>query len=206
MPFCSLSGTIPLAGHSLSVPPGSLVMAQAPPRPRDSERIARMKAGSHEAFRQLVEEHQQRVMGYCTRFLGDPALAADVTQEVFVTFWKQRADYEERGALRLYLLTIARLRCLAAAKRRRSQRGLVEALAEQVPRAVGSPAARTEAAALVRRGLRAVPPKFADVLVLRYLEELELSEIATVTGLRLGTVKSRLGRGLKRLREEIGDA
>jgi len=167
-----------------------------------------VKSGSRDAFRSVVEHHQSLVYAFCLRFLGDEALAKDATQEVFLTLWNERQDYDDRGKLRVYLFSIARRRCLAAAKKRRSQRGLTEQLsAAGASDRVAEPAAGTlDAAASIHRALASLPPKFAEAVILRHLEGLELKEIAEITGLRLGTVKSRLGRGLAALRKELSDA
>lgn len=167
-----------------------------------------VKSGSADAFRSVVQVHQAGVYGFCLRFLGDEALAKDAAQEVFLTLWKNRDDYDERGKLKVYLLSIARRRCLAASKKRRSWSVLESELsAAGASDRVSDPDVEAlDAAASIQRGLVSMAPKFAEVVILRHLEGLELKEIAAVTGLRLGTVKSRLGRGLAALRKELADA
>jgi RNA polymerase sigma-70 factor (ECF subfamily) len=181
-------------------------MAQALTSDRDDQSMAAVRAGSREAFRQIVEAHQARLLAFCLRFLGDESAARDATQEVFLTLWRERERYQERGKLRLYLLKVARLRCLAAAKKRRAQVGVARALSEEAGTAnAAEPARASEAADLVRFALAALPPEQADLLILRHLEQLELDEIVDVTGLRPGTIKSRLSRALAALRKELAD-
>lgn len=172
----------------------------------EARRVAALAAGDRAAFRHIIEEHQASVVGYCARFLGDRALAGDAAQEVFLTLWQERARYDERGRLRFYLLGIARLRCLAALKRRRSQGRLAADYADERGAAPPSmpPAVETRSlAAEIRRGLARLDPAHADLIILRHLEDLDLDEIRAVTGLRVGTIKSRLSRGLAALRREL---
>lgn len=166
-----------------------------------------VKSGDARAFRSVVELHQSAVYRFCLRFLGDEALAKDTTQDVFLTLWKHRADYDERGKLESYLLSIARRRCLAAVKKRRSYAGLQQQLtaAGASERVAQTNLEALEAAAVIAHRLGEMPAQYAEIVILRHLEGLELKEIAAVTGLRLGTVKSRLGRGLAALRQELSD-
>jgi RNA polymerase sigma-70 factor (ECF subfamily) len=155
------------------------------------------------AFAELIEVHQGEVLAYCCRFLGDPTLAADIAQEVFLTLWNERERYREQGKLRHYLLRIARHRCLAETKRRRSRRRLAERYAAE-PRETTREPAPLEGPALAR-ALARLAPKHRDLVILRYLGELDLADIAAITGLKTGTVKSRLSRAVAALRKELAD-
>lgn len=171
--------------------------------PSDMESV---KLGDRAAFQRIVAAHEGDILAYCLRFLGDRELARDVSQEVFLTLWRQRGSYEERGKLRFYLLRVARLRCLAAAKKRRSQ----VTLESKYQKAAGassseSPHQAREDAQVLEQALAKLKPEIADLLILRHLEGLGLDEIREVTGLRNGTIKSRLSRGLALLRKELRD-
>ena len=155
-----------------------------------------------QAFAELIEAHQGEVLAYCCRFLGDPVLAADVAQEVFLTLWKERERYRDEGKPRHYLLRIARHRCLAETKRRRSRRELAERVAGE-PREVSSGGSLDTPA--LARALARLAPKHRDLVILRYLGELELADIAAITGLKTGTIKSRLSRAVAALRKELAD-
>ncbi len=161
--------------------------------------MARVAEGDERAFATVVETYQQDVARYCARFVGDVELAADLTQEVFLTLWKERARYRSSGALRHYLLRIARHRCLALAKKRRLRAQLLQRW--QLPQQ--KPSGEPSDARSIDRALGKLSPAHRDLIILRYLEELELSEISTVTKLRLGTVKSRLSRAVSALRKEL---
>ena len=159
-----------------------------------------------ERFAEVVREHQTAVLAYCARHLSDPALVRDVAQEVFVTLWRQRDRYQERGKLRAYLLTIARNRCLATGKRRSAHLRLVESIAAEPTPDAADPTEALQRQANRRRledALTRLRPDRAEVIRLRHVDELTPTEIAEVLGLPVGTVKSRLHRGLDDLREEM---
>lgn len=165
--------------------------------------MLRVQRGDRQAFADLIDAHQAEVLAYCTRFLGDPSAARDAAQEVFLAVWRERDRYREEGKLRHWLLRIARHRCLAETKKRRSRRALSTEVAAQ-PRATSIEPLTGDAAALAA-ALSTLAPKHRDLVVLRYLEDLSLADIAEITGLRTGTIKSRLHRALARLRKELSD-
>lgn len=150
-------------------------------------------------FDELVRRHQTTVVAYCLRALGDAAEARDAAQEVFLTAWRERERYEERGKLKIFLLKIARNRCLASQKKRRRK---TESL-ESVPPREDPAFARFEAKRAVEDALSRVPEERAEVVRLKHLDGLSLAEIAEVVEAPVGTVKSRLSRGLADLRREM---
>ena len=135
------------------------------------------------------------VLRFCHSYVGSPASAADLTQEVFLTLWRDRQSYRHDGKLRAYLFTVARYRCLAFKKKHARLEPL-----ERDERVASASAEQGVLAAELRAGLSRLEPEFAEVVALRYLAELELQEIADVTRVPLGTVKSRLHRALGELR------
>ncbi len=163
----------------------------------DAASVAALRRGDTQAFGRLIERHQASVARFCLRYTGSAALSRDLTQDVFLTLWDERARYRHQGRLRAYLLTIARFRCLAHAKKHGR---LVPYDLDEREGVSGSEGGLLRAQLL--RSLRRLEPDFAEVVVLRYLEELELQEIAELVGVPLGTVKSRLHRALAQLRKE----
>jgi RNA polymerase sigma-70 factor (ECF subfamily) len=162
----------------------------------DQDDGAPLRRGDPQALARIVAAHQQAVLKLCRRYTGSAAAAADIAQDVFVALWDARASYEAKGKLRGYLLGIARHRCL----RYLNKHGRFVALAEDTRHSLE----RTEAHAVahdLERALAKLSPEHADVLVLRYLEEMSLAEIAAMTGIPEGTVKSRLHRATDALRK-----
>jgi RNA polymerase sigma-70 factor (ECF subfamily) len=163
-------------------------------------------AGDEKAFAAIVGEHQGAILAFCLRFLGDASLAKDAAQEVFLSLWRERRRYRERGKLRTYLFRIARNRCLALAKKRRSQLRLGEQYGAVHEEPLSDEACQRERAAAVYRALGALKPKQAELVLLRHVEGFGVDEIAEITGLPAGTVKSRLSRALKNMRLEMSNA
>jgi RNA polymerase sigma-70 factor (ECF subfamily) len=165
-------------------------------QPSDDDAVSGLLRGEHRALRVIVEAHQQAVLRFCRRYTGNAAVAADLTQDVFVTLWEERARYRHGGRLRRYLLGIARHRCL----RHLEKHGRLVSLRDDArPTPV-----RADSAAVTRdleRALAKLEVIHAEVLVLRFLEELSVLEIAEMVGVPEGTVKSRLHRAMAELRK-----
>ena len=177
-----------------------------PIRASESALIRRMKVGDRSAFVAVIAEHQKVILGYCAGFLEDVSVASDLTQEVFLTLWRARGSYEDRGRLRSYLLSVARNRCLAELKREQARDRLAEAVRQVRPATPVTPARsieRREAQAKLESALKQIDPQRAELLRLRFVHEFTPSEIADVLGLKLGTVKSRIHRGLEDLKKEL---
>ena len=152
--------------------------------------LRRAQQGDSEAFRLLVEAYQTQVYRLALRMCGEAA-ADDVTQEAFLAAW--RALPEFRGTCRfstwLYRLTTnAAIDWLRREKRHRGMDDVTEA--EQA-----------EAQQAVRRALSRLSEEHRQVLLLRYMQELDYAEIAAALEISEGTVKSRISRAKMRLRE-----
>jgi RNA polymerase sigma-70 factor, ECF subfamily len=184
--------------------------AMAPGR-AEAELVSEVQAGSNQAFDALVTHYHRMIYNLTLRILGDAGDAADVTQEVFLKAFRGIQGFRGSSSIRTWLYRIA-LREASNHRRWRwrhrrnetsmEQPGVGELRAEEA--GPGSPfhqfAAR-EVQAMVRRGLRGVPEPFRSALVLRDLEGLSYEELAEVLEVPVGTVKSRILRGRRALRE-----
>ena len=142
--------------------------------------------------------------------LRDDAAAEDVVQEAALRAFRYFASYRG-GDVRPWFLAIVRNVCfthLAQRQGRPEQNGFEDDALEALQWDAGLAAPGPEAAvhatrehALIDAALRALPPAWREVVVLRELEGLDYAEIAQVTGLPVGTVQSRLSRARSRLRE-----
>ena len=165
--------------------------------------LRRAQQGDSEAFRLLVEAYQTQVYRVALRMCGEAA-ADDVTQEAFLAAW--RALPEFRGTCRfstwLYRLTTnAAIDCLRREKRHRDADDLDGV---ELPDGGDTPqeaAERTETQTAVRSALSALSDEHRQVLLLRYMQELDYGEIAVALGISEGTVKSRINRAKARLKE-----
>ena len=171
----------------------------------EQELIRRAQRGDGEAFRQLVEAYQTPAYRLAARMCG-PDSAEDVTQEAFLAAW--RALPEFRGDCRfstwLYrLVSNAAIDCLRREKKHRDT-GDVDDL--ELPDGGPSPqeqAERSDTRDAVRRALDRLSPEHRQVLLLRFMQELDYGEIARALNVSEGTVKSRINRAKSKLREVL---
>jgi len=185
---------------------------EAPVADPEGARLATAAAGgSAEAFRRIVERHQDSVYRLVVRMVRDPALAEDIAQETFLKAYRALPGYDPRWKLSSWLLKIAHNATIDQLRRQRldttaldlgpdSETGSpIERLADD---SVLDAEQQLRGRALARdlqTVLATLDPAYRELLLLRFQEGLAYQEIAEVTGLPLGTVKVRLHRGRKRL-------
>jgi RNA polymerase sigma-70 factor (ECF subfamily) len=173
----------------------------------------RMDLSDAATFARAYDEHAPAVYGTALRVLGNPAAAQDVAQDVFLRVWRRPGGFDPaRGDLGAYLRLMARSRALdlwrsAQAGGRATDR-LKIASGRDEPRTEEQPAERAELdehRRRVRAALGALPDAQREAVVLAYWGGLTADEIAARSGVPLGTAKSRVRLGLRRMRDELGD-
>ena len=186
--------------------------------------VAELKAGSEQAFYQLIAQYHQPIYSLIIRSLQNPADASDVTQEVFIKVFRNIRGFHGESSLRTWLYRIAVHEASNQRRwwtRHRRQEITMDAPVGSDPDAEGE--ALSLAATLADRGtspfeqaaqrqlrerveaaLREVPEAFRTVVVLREIEGFTYEEIAEILQTNLGTVKSRLTRGRAALRTLLG--
>jgi RNA polymerase sigma-70 factor (ECF subfamily) len=172
---------------------------------QDEELIQLIKSDNREAFRYLVTRYQKLVLGLAKKFLSNEEAARDVAQEVFLSFWSERERYEHKGLLKAYLATMTLNRCRNLSRHdnlRTAKSGTIQEQYDEKQDLIESPdeaQIKAENASVIRKALKELPEEPQQVLVLRYFNDYSLEQIADITGLPLGTVKSHVSRGLKKL-------
>ena len=169
----------------------------------DHELMRRVRRGDTSAFEELVRRWQRPVCRVLARYAGRNGEVEDLTQEVFLRVYGARDRYRARGAFSTWLFRIV-LNVARSAKRR--ERRQWQSLEEEPPgpkSAAVDVAGRQEQSRAVEEAIAALPPRLHDVLVLRQFGELTFAEVARITGLPAGTVKSRVRAALDRLRVEL---
>ena len=175
--------------------------------------IAAARRGDLRAFNELVLAYQDRVYNLAYRILGDPDAAADATQEAFLSAY-QGLDRYRGGSFRSWLMRIVTNACYDELRRRKrrpvtSLEALTEAGSPPPPPTNTQPespeayAERRELHRLLEAAIQTLPPDQRITLVLSDVEGLSYQEIAEITGVALGTVKSRLSRARARLRDYL---
>ena len=189
---------------------------------RDDEEqlIARSQHGDIEAFNQLVLHYQQAVYGVAFRMLGNRDIAADVTQDAFLAAFKGIASYRGGTSFRAWLLRVAsNMACDSWRRTQRRPAESLDALTEDdephAPTLLGAlvvtdiesnPEAMLlsqELQELLLHGLETLPLDQRVAVVLCDIEGLSYDEIAALTQTTPGTVRSRIARGRKRMRDYL---
>jgi RNA polymerase sigma factor (sigma-70 family) len=176
--------------------------------------LRRMRAGDRTAVDDLYQRFRRPAFALARRILADDALAEDVLQEVFLTVWRDPAAYERgRGSVASWLLAVVHHKAVDAVRREESQRrrqGQAQAelaLAEPVAgRDVDEEAWERVVAGRVRTALGGLSTPQREALTLAYFGGYTQREVAALTGTPLGTVKTRMLAGMRRLKEELGDS
>ena len=177
---------------------------------RDQICLDRLRAGDSAALEELYDRHAGLLYSVILRIVRESSDAEDVLQETWVQAWRRAAAYDgARGTVAAWLLTIARSRAIDRSRSLRSRQS-AETAAEAHEAARPAPASDPARDAAHRRthervhaALETLAPQQREVLALAYFGGLSQSEISERCGAPLGTVKSWVRQGLKRLRELI---
>lgn len=171
----------------------------------DEEWMRALAAGRRDAIGPLYRRHARRLLMMATRRLGRTA-AEELVQEVFLVVWRKAATFDPaRGTFGAWVSQIAHT-CLLNELRRRSRRPLEGLDTSCTEEAAADDIAPDEAAwhefrrASVREALEALPAPQRQALGLAFLDELTHEQVASLLGVPLGTAKSRIRAGLRRLR------
>lgn len=176
--------------------------------------------GSEEAFRRLVERFQRPVFTLVVRMVGDPAAAEDLAQETFLKAFRRLATYDPERKFSSWLFKIAHNTTLDHLRRRGPESvplertdddpegggGLAAVLADDSLRSPEAAAQRGDLAAALGAAVGALRPEYREIVLLRYQEGMAYQDIAEVSGLPLGTVKTHLHRARKELMAALGAA
>ena len=191
-------------------------MSTEPPQP-DADRhasdlllIERVVRRDHEALDLLYDRYADAVYGLSLRVVKDPGEAQQVLTDVFFELWEKSEKFHpDRGSLRSYLMLLARSRAIDSLRRKRRtgrvegttlQHGLSGQTTEDEPSAV---LIQDERARAVRHALAGLPELERKALEMAFFDGMTHAEISQETETPLGTIKSRIRRGLVRMRDRI---
>ena len=182
----------------------------------DEDLMAAFQAGQMEAFDILVGRYKDPLTNYIYRFLGDMKECEDLLQETFLRVYRNRHSYRRIAKYSTWLYTIAGN--LARSEYRKRKRRRLYSLQSvnrddeeyelEIPDDSFLPDTHTESMMqdrFVQETLKQIPEEFREVVVLRDIQQLSYEEIAEITGLPMGTVKSRINRGRTKLQQLLKD-
>jgi RNA polymerase sigma-70 factor (ECF subfamily) len=169
----------------------------------ESEVVRRAHLGDAIAWEAIIQLHQEPVFRFAYLLVRDPVEAEDIAQETFLRAYRSFASFDPQRTLRPWLLSIT---ANLSRNRRRSLGRYMAALGRFFHADVHEPAgiedlsARKEEDRVLWQAIRRLSETDRQVIYLRYFLELPVKDVAQVTGVASGTVKSRLHRSLKKLR------
>lgn len=176
--------------------------------PADAELILRLQQGQLEALGGLYDRHRNLVYRTALAITGDTEVAADLLHDTFLRLYRFGHRIDPGRPIEPWLYRMTTNMAYTWVKRRGRWLQALRELAEKVAReSTTTPAQqleRSEAWSEVRKALQRITPEKRVVVVLYYLNDLSISEIAEILELPTGTVKSRLHYGRQALREDLG--
>jgi len=162
----------------------------------DEELFQRAKGGDADAFETLYRRYRDWAHRLAWRFAGNEQDALDVLQETFLYLLKKLPDFHLTASLTTFLYPV--VKHLSLNLRRRRQPNVDEETLLALPDPAVQPAPRGELAA----ALAGLPPEQREVVLMRFLDDMSLDEIAEALDVPTGTIKSRLHRALETLRHD----
>jgi RNA polymerase sigma-70 factor (ECF subfamily) len=174
-------------------------------RARERELVRAAQDGDLVAFEQLYRDNVRRVFALCFRLAGNPDLAEELTQDVFVRAWQKLPTFRGDSALSTWLHPLAVN--VALSERRSRRRRLARVTPTEDPAAFetpdNTPTPQPEAGLDLEKALALLPDGARAVFVLHDVEGYKHEEIAEMTGVAPGTSKAQLHRARRLLREAL---
>jgi RNA polymerase sigma-70 factor (ECF subfamily) len=182
--------------------------------------IEACQRGDREAFRELFENHKDRVWTVALRFTGDESAARDVTQQVFLKLFTSITGFRQESNFKTWLYRLVANECMDEFRKRRrlipldffrpasgderdEDCGAIEMKEWRQEPLQEERLARLEISEAVLAALAQLKPKLRMAIVLKYFEDLSYEQMAEALGCSTGTVASRLNRGHKALAQKL---
>lgn len=177
-------------------------------QPSDTALLAQARAGDAASFATVYDRHAAAAYGLARRMLHSPSAAQDVVQEAFISLWRTDSYRAEKGSLRSFVLGIVRNRAIDVLRKERrhsAQERCDEMAVCRLPAAERTDVEveQRDTQRLMRAALTTLPDAQHRALDLAFFEGLTHAEIALRLNEPVGTIKSRIRLGLKKLRAEI---
>src|SRR5689334_22665631 len=172
--------------------------------------IQRCLAGDQLAWEAIVRQYRRKVFNVAYKFVGRHEEAEDLTQDIFLKVFKSLNTFDRRANFQTWLTSVSRNVCIDHYRSVRREREAIEPAVDAADLAQATDGSSALAAleqhdrvALIREGLRALPPPLRTAVLLCDIRERSYQEIADELGLPEGTVKSRINRGRAELARQI---
>ena len=200
----------------MSLDPSPPADSDADANARDLAWMARMKNGDTHALRELIEAHQQRIIGTVAKMLGDESDAEDVAQQVFIRVWKSAGRYEPTAKFTTWLYKITRNLVFNELRRRKRHtaqspdRPLGPADDDRPMQAADTSVKSPDTALLddemqaaIQSAIDSLPETQRMAIILRRYDDVSYEEIGEILELSVPAVKSVIFRARTDLREKL---
>lgn len=171
--------------------------------------IKKARRGDGRAFSMLIENHERFVFNVVYRITGNAEDARDVSQEAFIKAFKNFESYDESSAFSTWLYRIAVNTAIDYIRKRKKENSIsfedyiVDEKNQKGDSGIEEKVISKEGVKNIISAVNMLDDEFKTVIVLRDMEGMDYKEISDITGLPLGTVKSRLSRGRGKFRQMI---
>ena len=176
----------------------------------DEALVALAARSEHPALAELYDRYGRSAYGLARRIVRDDTLAEDAVQEAFLALWRTASRFvPERGKASTWILTLVHRRAVDLVRREERRRAApLEGTEEPDERALAADEEieLSDRRRLVQEALRQLPDEQREALELAYYGGLTQTELAERLGVPLGTIKSRMFTGLRRLRDLLAEA
>ncbi len=181
----------------------------------DHELVTLIKNGDEPAFRTLIDRYRDRLVTFCSRYLGSDSDGEDIAQEVCVLLYEKLGSFKENAQFSTWLYRIAVNRCknrhgswwnrLTRNGKRVSSvdRDTSEITVIDDENSSDALTQNSELSEYIMTQIGELAPQFREVILLRDLQDHTYDEIAKIVDASVGTVKSRLSRGRKLLQTQL---
>ncbi|MBQ3548910.1 MAG: sigma-70 family RNA polymerase sigma factor [Oscillospiraceae bacterium] len=168
--------------------------------------LSRARDGDSAAFGELVEHYRDNVYRLAYRMCGNPHDAEEAAQEAFVAAWRALPNFRGDARFSTWLYRLTTNAAIDLLRREKRHHGASQEEIPELADTADSPQQqmeRSEEQEAVQRGLSAIGEEYREILLLRYMQELDYAEIGALLHLPAGTVKSRLNRAKAALKAAL---
>ena len=196
------------------VPPLTTAPALEPGAPTDFDLMKSIQAGDANALSQLYDRYNGILKALILRVIHNEAEADDLLQEIFMEIWNQAKNFSpQKGKPLGWMVTLARRRAIDGLRKKQAYARAEERLqneTEQQPdawvhNATEEQIVLSDTRALIRKVIMSLPPAQQQAIDLAFFKGMSQREIASKTNTPLGTVKTRLELGLKKIYDGLKD-
>lgn len=167
--------------------------------------VEQFRRGDETAFEKIVEQYSADVAAFANRLLGWPGEIEDLTQDIFLSAYLGLKKFRCECSLKNWLFTITINKCRTNRYQRRIRFLRFSQKIDNISHSLVCEGEEMSADEFlyVRRAVAALPAKYREPLVLKYLQEFETDEISRILGISKNTLNVRLSRARKQLREDL---